>query len=104
MIASQPFDGKTAWTDGYNKFLQTYFYDLRTDFPKIDDFLPQLTMIFFEKGLLSLKDLVFLEPGAADSENAPMVEAYYHLMAILLKLHYDKTKNWSDITTVFKPI
>ena len=59
-------------------------------------------MSLIEKGLLSFKDLVYMEAGAAESENPPIVEAFYHLMAILLKLHYDKTKSWSEVAAVFK--
>lgn len=98
LILTRPFESKSAWADGINKALKTYT-DIRTDFPRIDDFFPRLLYSFLDKGLMSLSDIVWVEDKNA--EDNPLIDGLYSLMGIVLKYHYDKTKNWQEVAAWF---
>jgi hypothetical protein len=78
-------------TQAMSKFLKNV-PDLTNDYPKITTYLSNSMFTLHELNALKWSDLVWFEPPATE-DDAPFVEQYYHLMARVLYLLYQKNND-----------
>jgi len=91
---------KEEMTKGMSKFLKV-IPDLSNDCPKIPVYLSVTLFTLIELNAIIVADLVWYE-APVDEDDMVMVEQYYHLMAALLKLKYDKEQKWDGVIDFFK--
>lgn len=89
-------------TKGVSKFFKAV-PDLTNDYPKITIYLSQTLFTLIELDAIKVSDLVWVEPPQKDNEDDMVfVEQYYHLMARLLLLLYNKHGDWKPVVDFFK--